>query len=110
MSINKATHSLITTLKRYFEQIVYVGDKKSTLDLIMTLWIIDEVYDWADWYELSLKQKSYLQELRINFIRENPELSLLSYVSNDDYKNVNMPQTIYTWQRVYDYIEPQIAD
>lgn len=48
MSIDKAIHSLITTLKKYFERIVYFGDKKSTLNLIMLLWIIDEVYDGAE--------------------------------------------------------------
>lgn len=43
-----------------------------------------------------------LQNFRKNIIRNNSKIKNLRTVENKYYKNVSTPQTIYTWQRIYD--------
>ena len=70
----------------------------------MLLIITDEVYDWAAFNDDLQSTQLKLQKLRKQIIRNNTNLVEPIFITNQYYKNVNTPQTIYTWQRVYDSI------
>jgi hypothetical protein len=86
-----------------------VDDTKIAGD-IMLLIIADEVYDWSNWYNLPYQEQLKLQNFRKAIIRNNPNLVEPISKTNNFYKNVNLPQTLYTWQKVYDTVNVQTID
>jgi hypothetical protein len=73
----------------------------------------DDIYDWclSNNYDdnslnnTDLTEQLKLENLRKKIINNNPKLINPIYNSNLYYKNVNTPQTVYTWQRVYDSVD-----
>jgi len=101
--MNDIKLSILETMQRYTTRLQYLAKKNPILirDL-MLLVIVDEVYDWANWMGESQINQLYLQNFRKKIIRNNSEIIMHHTQTNSFYKNVSTPQTLYTWQRVYD--------
>jgi hypothetical protein len=78
-------------------------DKKLAQDAMLLL-VVDEIYDWAAYNNAPQSEQLKIQKLRKQIIRNNTSLVEPIFKTNQYYKNVNLPQTLYTWQRVYDTI------
>lgn len=99
----KYANSIIDSTTNYVNTLQYLGtDRKKNLRDIHTLGIICNIYNWADWYEISETYKIKMQKLMDCIIMRNSELVLPTVIANTYYSNVSLPQTIWTWQRVYD--------
>lgn len=96
-------NSIVSSTLQYLNKLQYLArdDKKTALD-IMLLAITDEVYDWSAYNNDLQSNQEKLQKLRKEIIRNNSNLIEPIYRTDQYYKNVNLPQTLYTWQRVYD--------
>lgn len=99
----KYTNSIIDSTDNYLYNLQYLA-QSSPIDLrdIMMLDIIHHTYAWADWFELSESTKIKLQAKMDDLIFSNSNLVLPTIISYTNYFNANIPQTIWTWQRVYD--------
>jgi len=99
----KYTNSVIDSTINYLYALQYLGsDNKKTLRDIHTLGIISNVYNWADWFEIAETYKNKLKKFMDCIIMRNSDLVLPSIIPGTYYSNVSSPQTIWTWQRVYD--------
>ena len=94
--------SFVNSTEDYLTNLQYLGAQKpKTLDNLFKLQILLEVFRWMDWQEYSEYDKEQVKK-RIDFlILQDPLLENIA-ITNTYYKNVNSPQTMYTWQRVYD--------
>lgn len=97
------TNSIIDSTITYLHGLEYLAKSspRDTRDIIM-LDIIHNVYSWAPWFEVSESDKAKLQKAMEQIILNNSNLTLPIVDSDKHYFNVNIPQTIWTWQRVYD--------
>lgn len=100
------TNSIIDSTLDYLDRLQYLA-KTNPQDVkdIMLLDIIHNIYSWADWYEVSEDDKIDLQKVMETIIFNNPNLTLPTVDTNTYYFNVNIPQTMWTWQRIYDNLE-----
>lgn len=106
--MNEVQNAIVSSITQYLNRLQYLAvDDKKTAGDIMLLIITDDVYDWSSWHNASQSEQLILQNLRKKIIRNNPSLVDIVSRTNEFYKNVNLPQTIYTWQRVYDNFEVQ---
>lgn len=97
------TISLIDSTKSYLYNLQYLAkDNAQTLKDISILDIFTNLYNWADWFEVSENDKIKLQKLMDCILFRNSDLTLPTIVPGTYYSNVSTPQTIHTWQRVYD--------
>ena len=106
--MNEVKNSIISSIGNYYDNLRYLAkdDKKTSSDIILLI-IADETYDWASWYNASQSEQLKLQNFRKQIIRNNSHLVEIISRTNEFYKNVSLPQTLYTWQRVYDSIDLQ---
>jgi len=106
--MNEVKNSIISSIGNYYDNLRYLAkdDKKTSSDIILLI-IADETYDWASWYNAPQSEQLKLQNFRKQIIRNNPNLVEIISRTNEFYKNVSLPQTLYTWQRVYDSIDLQ---
>jgi len=106
--MNEVKNSIISSIGNYYDNLRYLAkdDKKTASDIILLI-IADETYDWASWYNASQSEQLKLQNFRKQIIRNNSHLVEIISRTNEFYKNVSLPQTLYTWQRVYDSIDLQ---
>lgn len=97
------THSIVNSTSEYLDRLQYLA-QASPIDVkdIMILDIIHHVYSWADWFELTETTKIILQSKMEELIFSNSNLILPRVIDYKYYFNVSIPQTIWTWQRVYD--------
>ena len=101
----KYTNTIIDSAKKYLFKLQYLANNDNkTLHDIHLLEIINNVYQWADWYEVSESDKIKIRKLMDLIILKNSNLILPSVEFEKYYSNVNTPQTIWDWQRVYDRI------
>ena len=110
-------HSIIDSTSDYLYRLRYLGtDRKHDLRDIHTLNIIWDIYKQADWYGVSEEDKKTVRVVMDKIIMSNSELRLPSASTEKYYVNVNTPQNIWTWQRIYDNLqfylihEPYIYD
>ena len=109
--MNEVKNAIVSSITQYLDRLQYLAiDDKKTAGDIMLLIITDDVYDWASWHNASQSEQLILQNLRKLIIRNNSSLVNIISRTNEFYKNVNLPQTIYTWQRVYDNFDVQTED
>lgn len=109
--MNEIKNSIISSTVNYLNKLQYlaVDDKKTSGDIILLI-IADDVFEWASWHEASQTEQLKIQNLRKKIIRNNPNIVDIISRTNEFYKNVNLPQTLYTWQRVYDNFNVQTID
>ena len=95
--------SIVSTTAKYLMNLEYLAiDDKQLSNAVMALIIADEVFEWSDWAGTPSTEQQKLKKFRKDIIRNNPKIIEEMEITNESYKNINMPQTIYTWQRVYD--------
>ena len=107
----KYTNAFIDSSLQYLNKLQYLArrDIKTLKDLSL-LDIILDVYNKADWYEVSENDKIKLQKLLDCIYLRNPNLTLPTVIPGTFYSNVNTPQTIWTWQRIWDNLDVIVSD
>lgn len=101
--MEEVKQSIVSTTVKYLRNLEYLAiDDKQLSNAVMALIIADEVFEWSDWAGTSSTEQQKLKKFRKDIIRNNPKIIEEMEITNESYKNINMPQTIYTWQRVYD--------
>lgn len=99
--------SILDSTKKYLYNLRYLAkDDTPFLKKINLLMILSIVNQWAPDFEISEEVKTKIQNLMRCIITEDPKMKMLKNYS-DDYTNVNLPQSITTWQlfKVNDPIE-----
>jgi len=109
--MDEIKNSIVSSTANYLNKLQYlaVDDKKTSGDIILLI-IAEDVFEWASWHEASQAEQLKIQNLRKKIIRNNPNIVDIISRTNEFYKNVNLPQTLYTWQRVYDNFNVQTID
>ena len=99
----KYTNSIIDSTVKYLDNLQYLAkqDTKTAKDIHL-LNIINDVYNQTDWYEVTESNKIKIRKVMDDIILNNSNLVLPTQRFGKTYSNVNTPQTIYTWQKVYD--------
>ena len=99
----KYTNSIIDSTVKYLDNLQYLAkqDTKTAKDIYL-LNIINDVYNQTDWYEVTESNKIKIRKIMDDIILNNSNLVLPTQTFGTTYSNVNTPQTIYTWQKVYD--------
>ena len=101
--MEEVKQSIVSTTVKYLRNLEYLAiDDKQLSNAVMALIIADEVFEWSDWAGTPSTEQQKLKKFRKDIIRNNPKIIEEMEITNESYKNINMPQTIYTWQRVYD--------
>jgi len=101
--MNEVKNSIVSSITKHLNELRYLAkDNKKAASDIMLLIIVDEIYDWAAYNNALQSEQLKIQKLRKQIIRNNTSLVEPIFRTNIYYKNVNLPQTLYTWQRVYD--------
>lgn len=100
----KYTNSFIDSLSQYLYKLQYLAaSDRITLRALNSFKIFHWLYEWADWFEVSEKDKIKIEKLMNCLILRNSNLVLPTI---DPlciyYSNVSSPQTIYTWQNLCD--------
>lgn len=99
--------SIYGSINSYTNKLTYLAkENKAMVNDLMLLVVLDQVYDWANWMNATQQNLMDLQNFIKSVIRNNPDILNYRTQSNEYYKNVNTPQTIYTWQRLYDKANP----
>lgn len=98
----KYTNSIIDSTVKYLYNLQYLAkqDTKTAKDIHL-LNIINDVYNQTDWYEVTESNKIKIRKVMDDIILNNSNLVLPTQTFEKTYSNVNTPQTIYTWQKVY---------
>ena len=104
--MDKYSHSIITSSFKYVQNLQYLAkeDNQTNIDLF-DLNIINQVYQWACWFETTEEEKLHIQKLMSNVLNRNRNLTITNNTPFKYYKNVSLPQTLWTWQRVYDNLD-----
>ena len=90
--------SVLDSTKKYLYNLRYLAkDDTSFLKKINLLMILSIVNQWAPDFEISEEIKTKIQNLMRCIITEDSKMNMLKNYS-DDYTNVNLPQSITTWQ------------
>lgn len=99
----KYTNSIIDSTVKYLDNLQYLAkqDTKTAKDIHL-LNIINDIYNQTDWYEVTESNKIKVRKVMDDIILNNSNLVLPTQTFGKTYSNVNTPQTIYTWQKVYD--------
>ena len=109
--MNEVKNSIVSSITKHINELKYFAkDNKKAASDIMLLIIVDEIYDWAAYNNALQSEQLKIQKLRKQIIRNNTSLVEPIFKTNIYYKNVNTPQTLYTWQRVYDAISVEEAE
>lgn len=90
--------SILDSTKKYLYNLRYLAkDDTPFLKKINLLMILSIVNQWAPDFEISEEIKTKIQNLMRCIITEDSKMKMLKNYS-DDYTNVNLPQSITTWQ------------
>lgn len=99
----KYASSLIYSIHDYITKLqCFAKNKRTTLRALNTYKIFHWLYNWADWYGVSEEDKMKLEKLMNCLVLRNSNLVLLQIDPAVFYTNVNIPQTITTWQILTD--------
>lgn len=102
----KYTDAFIDSAKQYIHNLRYLAKRDPvTLRDISLLEMLLQVYNWAEWFEVAENDKIKIQKLLDCIYLRNPHLVLPHVIPGVYYSNVSTPQTIWTWQRVWDNLE-----
>ena len=101
--MEKYSDSIITSSLKYLKDLQYLAKEDlKTSENLFDLHLINTVYQWACWFEIIEVDKIKIQTLMNNILNRNPNLTITNNTPFKYYKNVSLPQTIWTNQRVYD--------
>lgn len=81
-------------------------DDSKTRRLVLSLIILQDLMEWCESKEDDNRTYKIIRDLQYKLIRNNYDaLNIVKDYFSDEilaYRNVNTPQTRYTWQRVFD--------
>ena len=81
-------------------------DDSNTRRLVLSLIILQDLMEWCESKEDDNRTYKIIRDLQYKLIRNNYDsLNIVKDYFSDEilaYRNVNTPQTRYTWQRVFD--------
>ena len=81
-------------------------DDSNTRRLVLSLIILQDLMEWCESKEDDNRTYKIIRDLQYKLIRNNYDsLNVVKDYFSDEilaYRNVNTPQTRYTWQRVFD--------
>lgn len=101
--MEKYSDSIITSSLKYLKDLQYLAKEDlKTSENLFDLHLINTVYQWACWFEIIEEDKVKIQKLMNNILNRNSNLTITNNTPFKYYKNVSLPQTIWTWQRIYD--------
>lgn len=95
--------TLLATLKQKFGELRYQGKNNSKeFKAIISLIIIHDLLEWS--VALGAKELiiQKLKELENFVLLHNPSFNIAYTFDDDPYVNVNTPQNIDTWKRIWD--------
>lgn len=98
--------SIVNSTSDYLDDLQYLGyQNPKTLSNLFDLQILCETYRWMVWQEDTYTEANKECVLKIidNIILKDPHLENIA-ITNTYYKNVNTPQSLWTWQRIYDQV------
>ena len=88
---------------KYLKDLQYLAKEDSkTSENLFDLHLINTVYKWSYWFETTEENKVKIQKLMNNILNRNSNLTIANKTTFEYYKNVSLPQTMWTWQRIYD--------
>lgn len=96
--------SILGNIKKAFRRLRRYGDNNYKLfKKILSLIIIDDLFEWSFYLDDKQAIQKKLQEMRIKYLTCNKDLEICrDEIIDQLYINVNTPQTNYTWNRVWD--------
>ena len=101
--MEKYSESIVTSSLKYLKDLQYLAKEDlKTSENLFDLHLINTVYKWACWFETTEENKVKIQKLMNNILNRNSNLTIANKTTFEYYKNVSLPQTIWTWQRIYD--------
>lgn len=104
--MEKYSDSIITSSLKYLKDLQYLAKEDlKTSENLFDLHLINTVYQWACWFEIIEEDKVKIQKLMNNILNRNSNLTIPNNTPFKYYKNVSLPQTIWTWQRIYDNLD-----
>lgn len=102
------TNSIIDTALTYLYNLRYLARQNPLLVKDLNLFIeLHKLYSWADWAVTSEENKIHIQKLMDCLILRNSDITFPTIIPGTYYSNVSTPQTMWTWQRVWDNLEVQ---
>lgn len=100
MNLIYISNAIVDSTKKIIELESLCGYKSlSTNKNLYLLCIIRELLNQADWYELSITQKQYLQDAYAKLLRDN-KYFVFDFPTNTIYSNINNPQTSFTFDQI----------
>jgi hypothetical protein len=100
--MDKYYNSVVTSSEKYLKDLEYLAkDNKKVLADLFDLQIFLNMYEWVSYQEYPEENKQRLEKMISIIILNNPDLKFVVDATLD-YRNVNTPQTLWTWQRIYD--------
>lgn len=95
-------NTLYSTIQERVDRMRFLADSApEAFKKIMYVIILKDLQEWAKYRgeECTAKQ---LQQKIDEYILRNPEFNIQRIINTKDYVNVNTPQTLSTWRRVWD--------
>lgn len=103
MDANKYSKAIVSSTFKYLQNLQYLAkEDENTKEDLFDLHIINQIYQWACWFEMLETEKVHIQKLMNNILNKNNSLDITVNTPFKYYKNVSLPQTMWTWQRIYD--------
>lgn len=101
--MEKYSESIVTSSLKYLKDLQYLAKEDlKTSENLFDLHLINTVYKWSYWFETTEENKVKIQKLMNNILNRNSNLTIANKTTFEYYKNVSLPQTMWTWQRIYD--------
>lgn len=111
MADERYTNAIIDSTIDYLYKLQYLAlNNNRTLRDLTSLNIINTIYNWAPWFEVSEATKENLEVIMSSIIRSNSNLKIDKTAQNLYYSNVSTPQNLWTHQRVYDNLDVVTID
>lgn len=105
------TNSIITSTKQCIDNLRYLAeDDQKTLRDIHTLGILNNVYNWTEWYEVSEDDKMKIQKFMDCILLNNSKLTLPIINPSSIYSNTNTPQTLWTYQNLWNNLDVSVFE
>ena len=109
--MDKYYTSIVKSSHDYLRNLQYLAREDSkTLNDLFDLNIIYMVYEWSNWFKVSELDKIKLQKKMSLMLGCNSKLTMIDTTPHEYYKNVNIPQNAWTWQRIYDNLNVVIIN
>lgn len=95
--------TILETIKDKIKRLRFLGDNNhKTFKKILSLIVLDDLYDWSNYLDAPQHIQKKLQDLRNQYILCQRDFKIQHAPYQDYYVNVNTPQSNDTWKRVWD--------